>query len=244
MTQDPIRVGILETGRLPDELATNYGDYVEMVGNWLNLPDVTPRGYAVVDMELPARPEDADIWLITGSRHGAYEDHPWIPPLEQFIRDCRAAGVPMVGICFGHQIMAQALGGKVAKSAKGWGVGVHEYSIDNWPAELGDTPADLRLHAFHQDQVEELPDGAQVLASSPFCDYAALWYPGFAVTFQGHPEYKPDFASDLLTIRTGTVIDPDTARAGQARIADPTSSQDMAARVRDWVLTRKKGTAA
>ena len=58
---------------------------------------------------------DADGWLITGSRHGAYEDHPWIPPLEEFIRDAYAAQVPLVGICFGHQIIAQAMGGKVEK---------------------------------------------------------------------------------------------------------------------------------
>lgn len=238
MTDDPIRVGILETGRLPETLA-GHGDYVKMVGDWFAPVGVTPRGYAVLDGVLPDSPDEADVWLITGSRFGAYEDHPWIAPLEAFIRDVRDAGVPMVGICFGHQVIARALGGRVAKSDKGWGVGVHEYKIRNWPEELGPPPATMRLRAFHQDQVETLPEGAEVIASSPFCEYAALWYPGFAVTFQAHPEYRPEFAADLIRVRTGTAFDQATAEGGLRTVGEETTASDLAERVRGWVMARR-----
>ena len=81
--------------------------------------------FAVLDGEFPASVEDADAWLITGSRHGVYEDHDWIPPLEALIRKIDARRLPLVGVCFGHQIIAQALGGKVEKFKGGWSVGAH-----------------------------------------------------------------------------------------------------------------------
>ena len=192
MTKKPT-IGVLETGRPPEELA-HHGDYPGMVARWLGGMDADYTAYAVLDLELPTYPDLADLWVITGSKHGAYEDHPWIPPLEEFIRDCRDAGQPMFGICFGHQIIAQALGGVVRKSDKGWGLGVHDYATDDWPAELGPRPAKLSLQAWHQDQVEQAPEDAKRIASSDFCENAALWYPGFALTVQGHPEMEAPYS--------------------------------------------------
>ena len=236
MSDVEVKIGILETGRLPDDLAA-HGDYPRMVRDWLGMENAVSRAYAVLDMEFPDSPLAADAWLITGSRFAAYEDHPWIGPLEEFIRAARDAGVLMVGICFGHQIMAQALGGRVAKSAKGWGLGVHDYTVTHWPEDLGPVPDDLRLEAFHQDQVEMLPEGAEVIATSPFCEYAALWYPGFGVSFQAHPEFGPAFLSDLVRARTGTVIDTETGEAALPAIARPTNSAELAGLVRGWIGT-------
>ena len=211
-----LRIGILETGRPPEDLLNRHGDYPQLVEDWVAPLGGESRSYAVLDGEFPESASDADLWVITGSRHGVYEDHHWIPPLEQFIREVRDAGGKMFGICFGHQIIAQALGGKVEKSAKGWGTGVHCYDLaDDWPEKLGVPLSEgLAMQVFHQDQVIDKPEDAATLASSAFCDYAALWYPDFAVTVQGHPEYTPEFARDLIEARRELVLvgrDPETA---------------------------------
>lgn len=238
-----IRLGILETGRPPEELGKTYGDYPEMMKNWLALPESEVLRFAVLDGEIPAAADVADLWVITGSRHGVYEDHPWIAPFENFIRSCRDASVPMIGICFGHQIIAQALGGRVEKSGKGWGLGVHQYDIipaNKSLEQLGDT---LSLQAVHQDQVVDVPQGAERLARSQFCENAALLYPGFALTFQGHPEFGPAFVRDLLTLRRGTAF-PEEIVDQILDNADPETNADaLAGAIRDW-LGETSGSAA
>lgn len=190
-----MKIGILETGRPPEELAGAYPDYPAMFADLLAAPDLTFRPYAVLDGELPASVTEADGWLITGSRHGVYEDHDWIAPLKAFIREIDAAGQPLVGICFGHQIMAEALGGRAEKYDGGWALGAHEYRGSDGQVH--------RLNAFHQDQVTEVPPGAEVIASSPFCQYAALRYRGNMVSLQPHPEFAADYLAALLDLRRG-----------------------------------------
>src|SRR5699024_3696885 len=114
---------------------------------------------------------------ITGSRHGVYDKLPWIEGLKDFLRRARAAPVPIIGICFGHQIMAEAFGGRAEKSAKGWGIGVQEYAVHaGAPGWMAGAPARVTLHALHQDQVTAIPSDAVCLASSPFCEFAMLAY--------------------------------------------------------------------
>ncbi len=230
MAKTPI-IGVLETGRPPEELA-DYGDYPGMVADWLGRDGVTYRSYAVLKGVLPDAPEEADLWVVTGSKFGAYEDHDWIPPLEEFIRAARDAGRPMVGICFGHQIMAQALGGVVRKSSKGWGLGIHDYGPLNWPEALGPEPAKLSLQAYHQDQVEMAPPGAEAIASTAFCPYGALWYPGFAITVQGHPEFSKPYASALLDARKGSVLDPAEVEDAQDTMTRADTRADLARLIR------------
>ena len=123
-----MKIGILQTGHSPDNMKDALGDYGDMFVKLLGGHGFDFQIWSVVDGDFPASAVDADGWLITGSKHGAYEDHDWIPPLEQLIRAIREAGRPLVGICFGHQIIAQALGGKVEKFAGGWSVGRTEYT--------------------------------------------------------------------------------------------------------------------
>jgi len=210
VAEDVLQVGILETGRPPEELARRYGDYPAMVACWLGLPAGRHESYPVLENALPDSPLEKDLWVITGSKCAVYEDHAWIPPLEGFIRAARAAGSRMIGICFGHQIIARALGGQVEKSSKGWGLGLHEYAPLSWPRErLGPAPGVIRLHAFHQDQVTEAPAEARCIARSDFCEHAALLYPGFALTVQAHPEFSAPFLADLLQMRRGSPLPPE-----------------------------------
>ncbi len=192
-----MKIGILQTGHSPDTLMPRYGDYGQFFEKLLTGHGFDFQTYSVVDMELPASITDQDGWLITGSKHGAYEDLPFIPPLEDMIRDIYAAAIPLVGICFGHQIIAQALGGKVAKFDGGWAVGRQTY---DWNGET------IALNAWHQDQVTHRPADAQVCATNAFCENAALVYGNRAFTVQAHPEFNSAFTAELADIRGEGVV--------------------------------------
>ena len=201
-----MRIGILKCGRSPDVLRGSLGDYDDMFTRLLAGRGFDFTSYHVEAMEFPASVHDADGWLLTGSRHGVYEDHAFIPPLEDFIRRAYEAAVPLVGICFGHQIVAQALGGKVVKFPGGWAVGAQDYRIDG---------ATVTLNAWHQDQVVELPPDARVAGGNAFCENAVLVYGDRALTVQPQPEFPDAVIDGLIAHRSATVPDPllDIARA-------------------------------
>lgn len=215
-------IGILQTGLAPEMLAPEMGDYPDMFARLLDGNGFTFRTWRVVEGEFPASVHDADGWLITGSRHGVYEDHAWIPPLEAFIRDSFAAHVPMVGICFGHQIIAQAMGGRVERYDGGWAVGPQDYDFG------GET---LTLNAWHRDQVVEAPKGAKVIASNDFCTNAALLYDDRALTVQAHPEFRPEFIDGLMKTRGKGLVPDDVMASASARLADPLQDGTIAARI-------------
>ena len=166
--------------------------------------------WAALDGELPPSIHSADGWLITGSKYGTYEDLPWIPPLENFVRNAYHQDIPIVGICFGHQLLAQALGGKVEKFDGGWSVGKVDYDFEGI-----DKP--LPLYAWHQDQVVSLPPDATVTGSTDFCKYAALTYGKKAYSVQPHPEFSRRYMKDLLDARKN-VLPPHITQTGATSI--------------------------
>ena len=216
-----MKIGILQTGLAPDELKGSFGEYPGFFERLLSNKGFTFQSWSVVENVFPDGPEDADGWLITGSKHGAYEDHPWIPPLEQLIRDIVAADRPLIGVCFGHQIIAQALGGKVEKYEGGWVVGQQDYDFN------GET---LTINAWHQDQVIQAPEGAQVVAHGNHCANAALLYPGKAFTVQPHPEYGDDFIDGLIEYRGKGLVPDDLLKQAKSRMGHPLDNGRMA----DW----------
>lgn len=191
-----MRIGILKCGQSPEVIRASEGDYDDMFVRLLSDRGFEFASYFVEAMEFPGSIHDADGWLITGSRHGVYDDLPFIRPLEEFIRSAFDAEVPLVGICFGHQIIAQALGGTVAKFPGGWAVGAQTYNF-------GGTP--VTLNAWHQDQVLTAPVSATVTACSEFCKNAAMVYGNRAWTVQAHPEFEDSFIDGLIEHRGGSV---------------------------------------
>ncbi len=171
---------------------------------------------------MPESINDADGWLITGSKFGAYENHPWIPPLEEFIRSAYSKDIPIVGICFGHQILAQALGGTVEKYSGGWSVGRVEYNLEGH-----DTP--VPLYAWHQDQVVVPPKDARVIGSTDFCRYAALAYGNKAYSLQPHPEFTESFFHALFDARKNVLpADAIEAATQSTNNGTPTNSAAIA----------------
>ncbi len=217
-----MKIGILICGRPPEELSDRFKSYDLMFQDLLAGRGFSFASYAALDGELPGAVDECDGWLITGSRFGVYEEHAWIPPLEDFLRRAYAAAVPIVGICFGHQILAQALGGKVVKFDGGWSLGVQSYELE----ELGHT----RVIAWHQDQVVGLPADAEVVGSSAFCKYAALAYGKRAYTIQPHPEFLPDYAGALLEARRAVLPD-DRAGEALASLDQPLSTTQVADKI-------------
>ncbi|MBR2658263.1 MAG: type 1 glutamine amidotransferase [Loktanella sp.] len=225
-----MKIGILQTGHAPDELRPTTGDFADLFQRLLGGNGFDFVVYNVVDMEFPQSVSDCDGWLITGSKHGAYEDHPFIPPLEALIRDIYAADIPLVGICFGHQIIAQALGGKVEKFTGGWAVGRQTYQINGH---------DYALNAWHQDQVTIRPDTATLAGTNDFCTNAALVYGNRIFTVQPHPEFDTPVIDGLLKYRgPGNVPD---ALLAQVRddLDKPVDSDRLAAQIARFFKERE-----
>ena len=187
----------------------------------LNQWPFTFRNWNICDMTFPDSVDAADGWLLTGSRHGVYENHVFISPLENFIRDIAKAQKPMVGICFGHQIIAKAFGSRVEKSTKGWGLGPQSYQSK--------TMGDIVLNAWHQDQVLTLPKGAICLAGNDHCHYAVLRY-DFApiLTVQPHPEFSRDIICDFAQWYRGMLDYTDEGLAKAAEKARSVEQDDSA----------------
>ena len=220
-----MKIGILQTGHAPEELTPELGDYSDMFRRLLSDQGFDFVTFSVVDGDFPESAESCDGWLVTGSKPGAYEDHPGIPPLEELIRQIITLARPLVGVCFGHQIIAQALGGKVEKFDGGWSIGHTIYDFGGVP---------MAFNAWHQDQVTELPEGATILASSDFCQYAALAYGNRALTIQPHPEFDGAMVEGLINYRgRGAVPDP-LIEAAEARLALPTASGSFADQMADF----------
>ena len=204
-----MKVAVLETGRPPAGLLQQFGDYPAMFARLLG-PEFAVQSFDVQAGKFPD-PVRVGAVLITGSPAGVYEPLPWIPPLLEFIRAADAA--KMVGVCFGHQAMAEALGGKVVKSDKGWGTGLHRYSMGEVEPWMDPAP-EIAVPASHQDQVVVQPPGTQVIAASDFTPFAALsWSDRPAISFQFHPEFAPDYAKALIDQRHDRVPDPERAIA-------------------------------
>jgi GMP synthase-like glutamine amidotransferase len=225
-----MRIGLLETGEPPEALQPTFGRYGGMFQTLLG-PDHAYTVYDVQAGQLPAAPGEQDAWLITGSAAGAYDPLPWIEPLSDFLRAAKGE-VPLVGVCFGHQIMAQAFGGQVVKSERGWGVGLHRYAIER-PQTWTDAPS-VAIPASHQDQVVTLPPGATVVGGSAFTPFGMLSYGGqSAISMQFHPEFDPAYAAALIEARRGTRYTDPEADAAIATLHQPNDR----ARVGGWIAT-------
>lgn len=208
-----MRIGLLETDVLYDDLIKQYGSYGLMFEQYFTQLEYASLElefvyYQVQQGELPLFLDECDAYVITGSKAGAYEDHAWIEPLSKWIVEADKAQAKVLGVCFGHQIIAQALGGTVEKSDKGWGLGVRSLLTIADSPFAQPLPKYLDLIYSHKDQVVKLPATAHNFISDDFCPYAGFTIGQHIVTFQGHPEFTAQYSERLFTRRAKDIGEP------------------------------------
>lgn len=225
-----MKVAILETGYPPPELQARFGRYPAMFARLLG-PGYGEATYDVTYGKLPASVLDHGAYLITGSAAGVYEDLPWIAPLKQFLREAKGKA-RLVGICFGHQVLAESFGGKVARSGKGWAIGLRQYQVLG-QASWMDEAEHLAVPVSHRDLVVEQPPNSRVLAGCHDDPAAMLAYTDQAsISFQCHPEFEPDYAAALIDLRRDRLKQADAAIAS---LSKPSDNQRLAAWIRRFI---------
>jgi GMP synthase-like glutamine amidotransferase len=222
-----VKIGILQTGHAPESLWAEHGDYNEMFMELLAAPGLNFSTWRVLDDEFPPDAPAIDAWVVTGSRCGVYDGFPWIDRLEAWLRGAIARGLPIVGVCFGHQVIARALGGDVRKFDGGWNVGLKEYE------RVGE-PGGYRLLAWHQDQVLSPPNGARVVARAERCRYAGFRIGEAVLTYQAHPEFTPAYLRGLLDAR-GDLVGPDVTDEA-LRSLERGDPDDLSGEMRDFLV--------
>ena len=230
MVQVPKRVAVLETGVPPPPLAARFGSYADMVASLLG-DGFACTAFDVTQGRYPTDGAVFDGYVVTGSPAGVYDPLPWIAPLEDFLRGVRGQA-KLVGICFGHQIMAQAFGGTVRKSEKGYAQGLHSYALTA-PEPWMEDHTPIAIAVSHQDQVIEPPADARVVGGSAFTPHGVLVYGSDALSFQCHPEFSPEFAAALIEWKQAQMVDPSSAAAPLATLDQPNDRE----RVANWIRT-------
>ena len=236
-----MKIGILLVGRASEDLVDEYGTYAEMLIALIDTEEQVFefKTFNILDDEFPKDHLECDGWIVTGSPHGVYEDHSWIPTVSQLINNVYEANLPIFGVCFGHQLIAQALGGHVEKSEKGWGLGLHTYQVNNKPDYMSNLSEEVTLNICHQDQVLRPPQGATVYAKSEFCENAGFYIKDKVLTMQAHPEFLVDFTKALLAARRDVTIPKefvDPALVGLKNNPDSVQSNEFAKTIRQFFL--------
>jgi GMP synthase-like glutamine amidotransferase len=220
-----MKIGILVTGHIDEPHKSNHVGYAHMFQQLFKKADVTFE-YAVfnvIDDQWPETIDSCDSWLITGSASGVYDNTAWMQKLKRWITHAHEQGVPMVGICFGHQIIAEAFAGVVEKYSGGWSLGPQVYQLNNF--EL-DGKIEIQLNAVHQDQVIEKPENARCIASSSFCENAILMYGDSILTIQAHPEFTCEYEKTLLEFHKGKNIALEPSQKALHKMNDQIISMD------------------
>lgn len=214
-----MRLGILQCDSVRPDLRPEFGDYPEMFETLLTTDEVQPefRVYDLTHGAFPQSSEECDAWLFTGSKWSVYDDDPWIARAHALAEELHAARSPTIGICFGHQLIARALGGRVEKAAIGWGVGVHTANIRQQRPWMNPARERLALLVSHQDQVSELPPGAQLLAGHDFCPHDMFQVGDHIMTLQGHPEFVKGYSQAMME-RRREVIGEEAYQDGMASL--------------------------
>lgn len=225
-----MKIGLLGCDDVPERFRHIAGGYRDMYEALLrpHVPALELTWYDVLKGELPAAPDACDAYICTGSRYSVYEDRDWIEKLKAHLRELYKARTPFVGICFGHQMLAQALGGEVAPAEQGWAVGIHDMHILEPEAWMQPALGDCKIQYMHSDQVQRLPPASVVLAAAPHCPVAMFRVGETMLGIEGHPEFPAAYVEALVLARK--------ERIGAARAEAALAG--LNARVDDSVVAR------
>lgn len=232
----PLRIGLLMVGHVDPKSQHISGDYPELFGSILEPEGVELVRYDLDEGRFPDSLQECDGWLCSPSRMSTYDPVDWLADAEQLLRDIVAQEAPYVGICFGHQLLAQALGGKVEKAAYGWGVGVRDYEVVQRRPWMTPAADEIHLIGSHQDQVMTLPDGAELLFRSDYCPNGGFAIGERAWTIQVHPEFHPELTDHLLAGRI-ELIGAERVAEARASLTRPLDRHIMAKWIAEFFAT-------
>ncbi|MCJ8332579.1 MAG: GMP synthase [Lentisphaeria bacterium] len=225
-----MKVALLQCDHVRDSLVEEHGDYDDMFKRYLGqAKDIELEIFDVMAGQYPAI-DAYEAFLLTGSAASVYDGDTWILVLIQFIKTLHEQKKKTVGICFGHQLIAYALGACVEESERGWGIGSRDIQI-LYKADWMNNEADLCLLYSHRDQVETLPEGAVIIAGSSHCPIAVYQIGSHILGIQGHPEFSADYAEALMEARL-EIIPSETIKPARESLTKKCDN-DL---IRQWIL--------
>ena len=240
-----MKIGILQADSVLQHLQPKHGNYPEMISDVLTraASDIgADFEFAHFDVEHGTYPSaifECDCYVISGSKKSVYDDEPWIKKLSAYVRTLHENKIPLIGICFGHQLIADALGGKTVGAEVGWGVGIHDSEIVDRRWFMDAESDQYTLIVSHKDQVVSLPDGAELLASSHFCPYSMYCIGDHIFTMQGHPEFDREYSRALMNMRE-EVLGPETYTQGVSSLEKPLMRDEVSR----WIVRFLQGDSA
>ncbi|MET4695861.1 type 1 glutamine amidotransferase [Endozoicomonas lisbonensis] len=234
-----MNIGLLLCDDVQTQFQPEHGNYPDMFQALLEQHDPTLQitTYRALDGQLPENTNDCDGWVISGSRHSVNDPFPWISALEAFVKQLYIDRQKTVGICFGHQLMAKVLGGRVAESDKGWGIGVSVNTLTEHHDWMQPSLNSLNALVSHKEQIEHLPETATIIATSDFCPYYMVTYCDHFLSIQGHPEFTKAYMEALIHSRE-KVIPHSRIIEGMQSIKQPVDSSVIG----QWLLNYLGGS--
>lgn len=194
-----MKVGLLLCDHVRSTFQAEFGDLPAMFERaW---PGLEWEVFPVVDGIFPAAVKDCQAYIASGSRYSVYDELAWIAQLKTTIQAIATQQIPYLGVCFGHQMLAESLGGKVQKAKTGWCVGVHTFAMQKQAEWMSPYQSKLNLLMMCQDQVMELPPNSQVLATSPACPVGMFQVGDHMLGVQAHPEFSKNYNQRLMESR-------------------------------------------
>jgi GMP synthase-like glutamine amidotransferase len=233
-----LKVGLLECDDVVGRFPGIDGGYREMFA--MLLPEFDFSFFAIHRDTFPENTAECDAWIATGSKHAVYEGHPWVARASEFLRELQKAKRPFVGICFGHQLLAHALGGEVAKARQGWGAGVLPVELLRHEPWMQPPKPAVRIQHMHQDQIQRLPEGSVLLGRSPHCEIGMFRVGESMLGIEGHPEFTVAYARALIEARRGS-IGEQRAREALADVAEPNDGRLVGQWIGEFLIRAASG---
>lgn len=229
-------IGILQTDSVRERFRPEFGDYPDMFTRLLDAARPGALSYLTIDCLAMRYPEPGacDAYLITGSKCSVYDDEPWIEALADFVGAVLGSGGKVVGVCFGHQLVAHFFGGRTQHV--GWAVGVQATEVVQHASWMEPSMTRVGLLSSHQDQVVELPSQASAIMRTPFCPISGYVMGDQVLALQGHPEFTKGYSAALMNMRQ-ELLGASTFEQGMASLSDDTHEQEVA----QWMLGFMEG---
>ncbi len=202
-----MKAAILQCDNVLEKFQPRFGDYPKMVTQMFDGVDL-PLSLDTYDCKQGQFPTDIyeyDFYITTGSKASVYDDLDWVQKLIRFIQQLDKKQKKLIGICFGHQLIAMAREGKVEKSDKGWGIGIASNRVVSNPEWMSKKTSEINILVSYQDQITILPDDTLVIAESDFCPFFIVQWGKHFLSIQGHPEWSTDYSRTLMNDRRAII---------------------------------------